>query len=109
MRLKTEMDIDTDIKRTVKNINIDSDNVTIDGKPLRQFIIDTIVDGIRKFHNPTSVDYKIYESQQQCIINDEEVARQCTQAQKAQIEEMQRRIAELNVNAWVQNSRKDLS
>ena len=82
---------------------------TIDGKPLRQFIIDTIVDGIRKFHNPTSVDYKIYESQQQCIINDEEVARQCTQAQKAQIEEMQRRIAKLNVNAWVQNSRKELS
>lgn len=103
------MDIDVDTKRTVENINIDSDSVTIDGKPLRQFIIDTIVDGIRKFHNPTSVDYKLYESQQQCIINDEEVARQCTQAQKAQIEEMQRRIAKLNVNAWVQNSRKELS
>jgi hypothetical protein len=102
------MDIDTDIKRTVKNINIYSDNVTIDGKPLRQFIIDTIVDGIRKFHNPTSVDYKLYESQQQCIINDEEVARQCTQAQKAQIEEMQRRIAELNVNALVNKSKYDL-
>lgn len=107
--MKTEMDIDTDTKRTVKNINIDSDSVVIDGKPLRQFIIDTIVDGIRKFHNPTSVDYKLYESQQQCIINDEEVAKQCTQAQKAQIEEMQRRIAKLNVNAWVQNSRKELS
>lgn len=103
------MDIDVDTKRTVENINIDSDSVTIDGKPLRQFIIDTIVDGIRKFHNPTSVNYKLYESQQQCIINDEEVAKQCTQAQKAQIEEMQRRIAELNVNAWVQNSRKELS
>ena len=103
------MDIDVDTKRTVENINIDSDSVTIDGKPLRQFIIDTIVDGIRKFHNPTSVNYKLYESQQQCIINDEEVAKQCTQAQKAQIEEMQRRIAKLNVNAWVQNSRKDLS
>ena len=103
------MDIDVDTKRTVENINIDSDSVTIDGKPLRQFIIDTIVDGIRKFHNPTSVNYKLYESQQQCIINDEEVAKQCTQAQKAQIEEMQRRIAKLNVNAWVQNSRKELS
>ena len=102
------MDIDVDIKRTVENINIDSNSVTIDGKPLRQFIIDTIVDGIRKFHNPTSVDYKLYESQQQCIINDEEVARQCTQAQKAQIEEMQRRIAELNVNAWVQKTKNNL-
>ena len=102
------MDIDTDTKRTVKNINIDSDNVTIDGKPLRQFIIDTIVDGIRKFHNPGSVDYKIYKPQQQKIFSDEEVAKQCTQAQKAQIEEMQRRIAELNVNALVNKSKYDL-
>lgn len=102
------MDIDTDTTRTVENINIDSDSVTIDGKPLRQFIVDTIVDGIRKFHNPTSVDYKLYESQQQCIINDDEVARQCTQAQKAQIEEMQRRIAELNVNAYVNKAKYDL-
>lgn len=106
--MKTEMDIDTDIKRTVENINIDSDSVTIDGKPLRQFIIDTIVDGIRKFHNPTSVDYKLYEPQEQRIIDEKEVARQCAQASKAQIEEMQRRIAKLNVNAWVQNSRKEL-
>ena len=63
----------------------------------------------RKFHNPTSVNYKLYESQQQCIINDEEVAKQCTQAQKAQIEEMQRRIAELNVNALVNQSKYDLN
>ncbi len=102
------MDIDVDTKRTVKNINIDSDNVTIDGKPLRQFIIDTIVDGIRKFHNPTSVDYKLYKPQQQKILSDEEVARQCTQAQKAQIEEMQRKIAELNVNVLVNKSKYDL-
>ena len=93
---------------TIKNINVDSTTVIIDGKPLRQFIMDVVVDGIRKFHNPTSVDYKLYESQQQCIINDEEVAKQCTQAQKAQIEEMQRRIAELNVNAWVQKTKNDL-
>lgn len=102
------MDIDVDTKRTVKNINIDSDSVTIDGKPLRRFIIDTIVDGIRKFYNPSPVDYEIYEPQQQKILSDEEVARQCTQAQKAQIEEIQRKIAELNVNAWVQKTKNDL-
>ena len=102
------MDIDVDTKRTVENINIDSDSVTIDGKPLRQFIIDTIVDGIRKFHNPTSVDYKLYEPQQQKILSDEELARQCTRAQKAQIEELQRKIAELNVNALVNKSKYDL-
>ena len=102
------MDIDVDTKCTVKNINIDSDSVMIDGKPLRLFIIDTIVSGIRKFHNPTPVDYEIYKPQQQKILSDEEVARQCTQAQKAQIEEMRRRIAELDVNALVNKSKYDL-
>lgn len=103
------MDIDVDITRTIKNINIDSDSVTIDGKPLRQFIIDTIIEGIRKYYNPAYDDYKFYEPQQQCIIDDKEVARQCTQAQKAQIEEMQRRIAELNVNAYVNKPKYDLN
>ena len=107
-RNKHIMDIDVDTKRTVKNINIDSDSVTIDGKPLRRFIIDTIVDGIRKFYNPNPVNYKFYEPQQQKILSDEEVARQCTQAQKAQIEEMQRRIAELDVNVLVNKSKYDL-
>lgn len=102
------MDIDVDSKRTVKNINIDSDSVTIDGKPLRRFIIDTIVDGIRKFYNPNPINYELYEPQQQRIIDEKEVARQCTQAQKAQIEEMQRRIAELNVNALVNKTKHDL-
>ena len=104
--MKTEMDIDVDTKRTDKNINIDSDTVTIDGKPLQQFVMDVVIDGIKKY----VVDYKRephqnYEHQQQCIIDDEEVAKQCTQAQKAQIEEMQRKIAELNINAWVKKSR----
>lgn len=106
--MKTEMDIDTDTKRTFKNINVDSTTVTIDGKPLRRFIIDTIVDGIRKFYNPSPVDYEIYEPQQQKILSDEEVAKQCTHAQKAQIEKIQRKIAELNVNAWVQKTKNDL-
>ena len=37
------MDSNREIKSTIKNINIDSDSVTIDGKPLRRFIIDTMV------------------------------------------------------------------
>lgn len=102
------MDIDTDIKRTVKNINLDSDSVTIDGKPLRRFIIDTIVDGIRKCANASYDRYRLYESQQQRIIDEKEVARQCAQAQKAQIEEIQRKIAELNVNAWYKKTKNDL-
>lgn len=102
------MDIDVDTKRTVENININSDSVTIDGKPLQQFIMDVVIDGIKKYANASYDRYRFYESQQQCIISDEEVAKQCTQAQKAQIEEMQRRIAELNVNAWVNKSKDDL-
>lgn len=103
------MDIDTDIKHTVKNINIDSDNVTIDGKVLKDFIMDVVIDGIRKYVvNYNRETHQLYEPQQQKILSDEEVARQCTQAQKAQIEEMQRRIAELNVNAWVQKTKNDL-
>ncbi len=102
------MDIDVDDKSTVKNINIDSDSVTIDGKPLRRFIIDTIVDGIRKFYNPNPVNYELYEPQHQRIIDEKEVARQCTQAQKAQIEEMQRRITKLDVNALVNKTKHDL-
>ena len=102
------MDIDVDTKSTVKNINIDSDSVTIDGKPLRQFIIDTIVDGIRKYYNPYYDNYTFYEPEQQRVIDEKEAAKQCTQAQKAQIEEMQRRIAELNVNVLVNKSKYDL-
>lgn len=102
------MDIDTDIKRTVKNINIDSDSVTIDGKPLQQFIMDVVIDGIKKYANASYDRYRFYEPQQQKILSDEEVAKQCTQAQKAQIEEMQRRIAALNVNVLVNKSKHDL-
>lgn len=103
------MDIDTDTKRTVKNINLDSDSVTIDGKVLKDFIMDVVIDGIRKYVvNYNHETHQFYEPQQQKILSDEEVARQCTQAQKAQIEEMQRRIAELNVNAWVQKTKNDL-
>lgn len=103
------MNIDTEIKRTVKNINIDSDSVTIDGKPLKDFIMDVVFDGIRKYVvNYNRETHLFYEPQQQKILSDEEVARQCAQASKAQIEEMQRRIAELNVNAWVQKTKNDL-
>jgi hypothetical protein len=119
-----EMDIDVDTKRTIKNIkenkniplaldngsmsNVDSDSVTIDGKPLQQFIIDTVIDCVRKCVVNSNLETHSFYEQQQCIINDEEVARQCTQAQKAQIEEMQRRIAELNVNALVIKTKNDL-
>ena len=102
------MDIDVDTNRTVKNINVDSDSVTIDGKPLRQFIMDVVVDGIRKYANASYDRYRLYEPQQQKILSDEEVAKQCVQAQKAQIEEMQRKIAELNVNVLVNKSKYDL-
>lgn len=103
------MGIDVDTTRTIKTINVDSNNVTIDGKVLKDFIMDVVVDGIRKY----VVDYnrethQFYEPQQQKILSDEEVARQCTQAQKAQIEEMQRRNAELNVNALVNKTKYDL-
>ena len=101
------MDSNAEIKRTIKNINVDSDSVTIDGKLLKEFIMDVVIDGIKKYANASYDRYRFYE-QQQCIINDEEVARQCTQAQKAQIEEMQRRIAELNVNALVSKTKNDL-
>jgi len=103
------MDIDVDTKRTIKNINVDSTTVTIDGKPLRQFIIDTIVEGIRKYYNPRYDDYTFYEPEQQRVIDEKEAARQCTQAQKAQIEEMQRRIAELNVNVYANKPKYDLN
>lgn len=94
---------------TIKNINVDSTTVTIDGKPLRRFMMDTIVDGIRKYYNPTYDDYKFYEPQQQKILSDEEVAKQCTQAQKAQIEEIQRKIAELDVNVLVNKSKYEIN
>lgn len=107
--MKTEMDIDTDSKRTFKNINVDSTTVTIDGKPLKDFIMDVVFDGIRKYVvNYNRETHQLYEPQQQKILSDEEVARQCAQASKAQIEEMQRRIAELNVNALVNKTKHDL-
>ena len=81
--------------------------MTIDDKPLQRFIIDTIVDGIKKYADSSYDKYRLYESQQQCIIDEKEAARQCAQAQKAQIEEMQGRIAEMNINVGVQNFRKE--
>ena len=104
------MDSNAEIKRTIKNINVDSDSVTIDGKLLKEFIMDVVFDGIKKYVvNYNRETHQFYEPQQQCIIDDKEVARQCTQAQKAQIEEMQRRIAELNVNAYVNKPKYDLN
>ena len=103
------MDIDTDTKPTIKNINVDSTTVTIDGKSLKDFIMDVVFDGIKKYvvsYNRET--HQFYEPQQQKILSDEEVARQCTQAQKAQIEEMQRRIAALNVNVLVNKPKYDL-
>lgn len=103
------MDVDADTTRTIKNINVDSNSVTIDGKLLKDFIMDVVVDGIRKYVvNYNRETHQFYEPQQQKILSDEEVARQCTQAQKAQIEEMQRRIAELNVNIYANKPKYDL-
>ncbi|MBP5597276.1 MAG: hypothetical protein J6Y02_17975 [Pseudobutyrivibrio sp.] len=96
-----------DLIKWIKNINVDSNTVTIDGKPLQQFIIDTIVDGIKKYANTSYNRYVLYESQQQCIIDEKEVARQCAQASKEQIEEMQRKTAEMSINVGVQNSRNE--
>lgn len=103
------MDSNAEIKRTIYNVNIDSDSVTIDGKPLQQFIIDSVIDCIRKCVVNSNLETHSFYEQQQCIIDEKEVARQCTQAQKAQIEEMQRRIAELNVNAYVNKPKYDLN
>lgn len=102
------MDSNVDTTQTIKNINMDSDSVTIDGKPLQQFIMDVVIDGIKKYANASYDRYRFYEPQEQKILSDEDVKRQCTQAHKAQIEEMQRRIAELNVNALVQKTKNDL-
>ena len=40
------MDIDTDTKPTIKNINVDSTTVTIHGKSLKDFTMDVVFDGI---------------------------------------------------------------
>ena len=96
-----------DSNAEIKNINVDSNTVTIDGKSLQQFIIDTIVNSLKKYTNNNSKRHINYE-QQQRIIDEKESAKQCIQTQKAQIEEMQRRIAKLNVNAWVNKSIADL-
>lgn len=50
-----------DSEKTIKNINIDSESVTIDGKPLEQFIADAVVHGIRKYHNPDYDKYVLYD------------------------------------------------